>query len=319
MAFERNGYLLIVFISLAISALSACPKRGSDTGSEGGLSPINPVILTPPEPDKIKMAFVPSTEAEKIVDSTKELDKLLSDRLGIPVESVVLPHYVAAVEALGTGDCLVGWLPPLAYIYAHDRHDARMALKAVRKGSANYFGQIIVRAESPYKTLADIRGAKFAFVDPNSTSGYLYPRAMLKQAGIDPDKDLGGSIMAGAHDAVVIAVLQGSVDAGACYVDAREKVLSINSKVMEETRVIAKTDAIPGDSVVLAGERYLTDEWAKKITDALIAVAHSPEGKATIMEIYDIEDLLPATDADYDPVRKMATSLGLDVEKELGK
>ncbi len=300
--------------------LTGCPSRtdnedNSSSASAGGQP--NIAAIDAPDPIEIKMAFVPSTEAEKIVESTIELDKLISSNLGIPVKSVVLPHYVAAVESLGTGDCLVAWIPPLAYIYASDRHNARVALKAVRKGTPFYKGQIIVRTDSDIKTVADLKGKKMAFVDPNSTSGNLYPRALLLAAGIDPDVDLGTSIFSGAHDTVVISVLQGSVDAGACYVDARTRVTDLYPKVMEETRVIVETEPIPGDAVVLAGPKYLSDAWAKRITDALVDVLQSEEGKKIIYDIYEIEDLLPATDADYEPVRKMASGLGLNIEAQL--
>jgi len=301
---------------------AGCPAGGGsgDSSAGGGVAvdgDAAPEPITPPDPEEIKMAFVPSTEAEKIIESTAELDRLIGEELGIPVRSVVLPHYVAAVEALGTGDCLVAWIPPLAYIYANDRHDARMALKAVRRGTPFYKGQIIVRVESDIQTVGDLKGRTFAFVDPNSTSGNLYPRALLIKAGIDPDTDLGTSIFSGAHDTVVIAVLQGSVDAGACYVDARTRVEDIYPTVMEETRVISETDPIPGDAVVLAGPKILSDEWAAKITDAIVSVMHSDEGSKVIHDIYEIEDLLPATDEDYAPVRKMAIDLGLNIEEKL--
>jgi phosphonate transport system substrate-binding protein len=313
--------ILIVAGSFSILTLTGCPKQTSSGESESGVSGFktdgSAEAIPVPDPTEIKMAFVPSTEAEKIVENTAELDKLISDKLGIPVKSVVLPHYVAAVESLGTGDCLVAWIPPLAYIYANDRHGARVVLKAVRKGTPFYKGQIIVRADSDIKTVADLKSRTIAFVDPNSTSGNLYPRALLMAAGIDPDTDLGTSIFSGAHDTVVIAVLQGSVDAGACYVDARTRVVDLYPKVMEETRVIAETEPIPGDAVVLAGPEFLSDEWIKRITDAIIDVMHSEEGKKIIYDIYEIEDLLPTSDADYAPVRKMAESLGLDVEKQL--
>jgi len=311
-----TGAILIGVVCML--ALAACPK-GSNDGDGGTANGAASKPVPVPDPTEIKMAFVPSTEAEKIVENTAELDKLISDKLGIPVKSVVLPHYVAAVESLGTGDCLVAWIPPLAYIYANDRHQARVILKAVRKGTPFYKGQIIVRADSDIQTVADLKGRKMAFVDPNSTSGNLYPRALLLAAGIDPDNDLGTSIFSGAHDTVVIAVLQGSVDAGACYVDARTRVVDLYQKVMDETRVIAETEPIPGDAVVLAGPKFLSDEWVKRITDAIVEVMRSVEGKKVIYDIYEIEDLLPASDADYAPVRKMAESLGLDVEAQLKK
>lgn len=310
--------ILAIIAAVAIVMINGCPKSGGGGGNDARTAQRNGgAIVTPPTPDLLKIAFVPSTEAEKIVEETVEFDKLLSAELGIPVKSVVLPHYVAAVEALGTGDCLVGWIPPLAYVYANERHGARPALIAVRKGQPFYQGQIVVRSDSDILTLDDLRGKRFAFVDPNSTSGNLYPRALLKSAGIDPDSQFKAAIYSGGHDTALIAVLQGSVDACACFVDVRERVKDVYPKVMLETRVLAVTEKIPGDPVVLAGTKYLSDEWAKKITDALLAVMHSEEGKKVIYEIYEIEDLIPASSRDFEVVRKMAEELDMDVAASL--
>src|SRR3990172_3483479 len=95
--------------------------------------------------------------------------------------------------------------------------------------------------------------------------------------------------------------------------------LRITSTIASDPRVIAETEPIPGDAVVLAGPTFLHDEWVKRITDAIVEVMRSVEGKKVIYDIYEIEDLLPASDADYAPVRKMAESLGLDVEAQLKK
>ena len=314
----KPGKFLFIIAPLCLAiALCGCPKGGG--GESGGTSARSSggEAIVPPAPDSVKIAFVPSTEAEKIVEETVEFDKLLGAALGIPVKSVVLPHYVAAVEALGTGDCLVGWIPPLAYIYANDRHGARPALIAVRKGQPYYQGQIVVRADSDIEHLEDLRGKRFAFVDPNSTSGNLYPRALLKAQGIDPDTYFKAAIYSGGHDTALFAVLQGSVDACACFVDVRERVKDVYPNVMQETRVIAVTDNIPGDPVVLAGGKYLSDEWADKITAALLEVMHSPEGKRVIYDIYEIDDLIPATDRDFEVVRRMAKDLDMDVAASL--
>ncbi len=315
----KFGYAILAMFAITAVALNAgCPKSGGGGGSDARTAPRSGgAIIAPPAPELVKIAFVPSTEAEKIVEETVEFDKLLSAELGIPVKSVVLPHYVAAVEALGTGDCLVGWIPPLAYVYANERHGARPALIAVRKGQPFYQGQIVVRADSDIVTLDDLRGKRFAFVDPNSTSGNLYPRALLKSAGIDPDSHFKAVIYSGGHDTALIAVLQGSVDACACFVDVRERVKDVYPNVMLDTRVLAVTEKIPGDPVVLAGEKYLSNDWAKKITDALLAVMHSDAGKKVIFEIYEIDDLIPASSRDFEVVRKMAEELDMDVAASL--
>ena len=82
-----------------------------------------------------------------------------------------------------------------------------------------YKGQFIANKASGIKTLADLKGKTFCFVDPNSTSGSIIPRIILKANGIDPEKDLKAVQNAGSHDNVGIAVYKGDCDAGVTYID----------------------------------------------------------------------------------------------------
>ena len=82
-----------------------------------------------------------------------------------------------------------------------------------------YKGQFIANVASGIKSFADLKGKTFCFVDPNSTSGYIIPRIILKANGIDPDKDFKAVQNAGSHDNVAIAVYKGDCDAGVTYVD----------------------------------------------------------------------------------------------------
>ena len=72
-----------------------------------------------------------------------------------------------------------------------------------------YKGQFIANVDSGIKSFADLKGKTFCFVDPNSTSGYIVPRIILKANGIDPDVDFKATQNAGSHNNVAIAVYQG--------------------------------------------------------------------------------------------------------------
>jgi phosphonate transport system substrate-binding protein len=71
----------------------------------------------------------------------------------------------------------------------------------------------MVRSSSPYRTLADLKGKKIAFVDFNSTSGYIFPRRAMRNQGIDPDNFFGDAIMAGGATQAAMALVNGRVDA----------------------------------------------------------------------------------------------------------
>jgi len=302
---QPASLILLVIIALAAST---CNRPTGDGDADSG-----PVMGSDRKP--IVMAFVPSTEAEKIVEGAGTLMQMLEDETGYRFKDYVATSYIAVVEALGKGHVQVAWLPTLAYVLAHERNGAEVVLKVVRHGRDTYYGLIITRVDSGIETLEDLKGETFAFVDAASASGHLYPRALLLKHGVDPDTDLERYVFAGGHDSAVLAVYKGNVAAGAIYDDAREKFSETIPEVFEQTKVIGKTDPIPSDTVAIAAD--VPPEVAKAITEALLRLVHTEEGKQAMYEIYNVEDLVVAGDGDYDSVRDMATVLDLDLEKQV--
>jgi len=309
--------LIFALLAGTQGVLTSCPKHEETANSakkqEGRLSKPQQNIGTERSP--IVMAFVPSTEAEKIVESAKPLTELLSQKTGYAFKAVVATSYIAVVESLGIGDAHIAWLPPMAYVLAHKRHRARVILKVVRNGKATYYGLICVRKDSGIKSLEELRGKRFAFVEPASASGHLYPRALFLEHGIDPDKDFSQVVFAGSHDSAVLALFNGNVDGAAFYDDAREKFKETMPKVLQETTIIAKTEPIPADNVTVSAS--LPDDVTERVKQALIEIAKDEAGRKILYDIYEIEDLVPADDRDYDSLRKVARILDLDLEEHL--
>jgi phosphonate transport system substrate-binding protein len=203
-------------------------------------------------------------------------------------------------------------------VFAHERNGDRAVLKVVRDGKATYRGQIVVMANSEIKEIADLKGKRVAFTEQASTSGYMYPRALLAANGVDADSDLDEVIFAKSHDAAVVALLNGSADAACCFDDARLNAEKMGfSDIMKTTRILAYTPEIPADNVTLYSQ--LDAELSATIVDGLIKVAADPQGAQILMDLYEVEGLVPATDSDYDPVRQMAQSLGLDLEQKIAE
>lgn len=300
---QRRGLVLAL---LSLFVLGGCFKPQSASQPLG--SEKNPLI----------MAFVPSTEAQNVLSSGEQLAAALQKESGLYFKPSVATSYVGIVEAMGSGTVHVGWLPPLAYVFAHDKNGDEAALKVVRHGKATYRGMVVVMADSPAQTLADLKGKRVAFPDQASASGHLYPRALMLEQGVNPDTDFAETSFSGGHDSALLALLKCSADAACCYDDARTKLLDAGyPDIMEKTRVLAYTADIPADNVTLAAA--LPAELRAKISAGLSAVAASEDGKKILMDLYEIEGLEAATDADYDPVRKMAEVLKLDIEQEVEK
>ncbi|MBE3595901.1 MAG: phosphate/phosphite/phosphonate ABC transporter substrate-binding protein [Hydrogenibacillus sp.] len=261
-----------------------------------------------PYPKKeIVVGLIPSQEAQSLQDKAKPLAGMLSKYLGITVKTYVGTDYTATIEAIGAKQVDVGMFGPQSYVLAHDKGYADVLLASIRNGSKTYRSQIVVANDSPIRSIKDLKGKKIAFVDPASTSGYVYPVAMLKEAGLDTDKDVK-LIEAGGHDKTILALLRGDVDAAFSFDDARTVVEKSDPDVMKKTRILAKSDPIPND--VMSVRSDLSNYWRAKIKEAFKLVSLTDEGKKELKAIYNIDGFADASDSEYDVVRRTYRLIG---------
>ncbi|MFQ5449859.1 MAG: phosphate/phosphite/phosphonate ABC transporter substrate-binding protein [Nitrospinaceae bacterium] len=275
------------------------PLSHSQAGDLG--SPGNPV----------RMMFVPSGDSQVILEGGREIARMLEDRTGLHFQTSVATSYAAVIEAMGAGKVDIGWLATFSYVLAREKYGVDLLLIVVRFGSPFYRGQIMVRADSGIKTLADLKGKTFAFVDPASTSGHLYPKTLLISRGYNPESFFSKTLFAGSHNAVVLSLLKGEVDGGATYDDARAAVARSFPSVFNKIRVIAYTRNIPNDTVT--ARKNLPAALKLKIQNALKELSKTPQGGKILKRVYGISGLVDL-DALFDPVREAGRLLGLNRE-----
>ena len=143
----------------------------------------------------VRFGVEPYDTSAKLVPIYQHIGDLIGEKLGCKVQVFVTTNYNAEIEAMRNDKLEIGEFGPLGYVLAHQ----------VAKAQAV--------AASGIKTVAEIKGHSFAFSDPASTSGHLFPAYGLRKAGLDPDKDVRG-IYAGSHTASFEALYNHKVDAG---------------------------------------------------------------------------------------------------------
>lgn len=259
-------------------------------------------------------SFVPSGDTQEIVAGGEEVADMIFDRTGLVVDVSVATEYAGVIEALSADppSAHIASLATFSYVLAADRGVAEAELVAVRFGSPTYNGQIITRADSDITEIADLDGKTFARPDPLSTSGWIIPMLTLRANGIVPESDLDEIVDAGGHPAVVAAVYNGDVDAGATYVDARGEIEEDNPDVMEEVRVIAISEDIPNDGVQF--HPSVPEEIREAIVNALLEIAETDEGIEALGQAYSWSGLVRRDDTFYDPFRQVLQASGLSVE-----
>jgi len=261
------------------------------------------------------MVFVPSRETDIVLFSGQQIGRMLSVSLGIPVEAVVSTSFSAAIEAMCAGRADVGALNPFGYVLAHEKCGVQVAAVSLRTGLPYYRAQINARADANINKIEDLRGKRFAFVDPASTSGYLFPAAMLKKMGFDPERFFSQSVYAGSHPNVILAIYRGQVDGGASFEDARTTVQAQFPDVMQKIKVIAYTDPIPNDTWSLNPK--LSPQLKARIKDRLLRIAKTPDGQEALRNLYSIEGLTDTVELTQDQVRQMGIRLDAETQERV--
>jgi len=297
----KKWSVLLIVALLATMVLTGCPKKEAALGTEE-----NPIILS----------FVPSGDTPDIIESAEEIANLLSEKTGYVIKGNVATSYSAVIEAMCTGKAHMGTLATFAYILANEKCGVDCALVSVRYGSPYYRGQIIAGADTGITKLEDLKGKTMCWVDAASTSGYIIPRVMLKAAGVDPDTDLAQQTEVGSHDGVALAVYKGDCDAGATYIDVRDRVENEYPDIKEKTVVIAESPEIPND-----GLQFIKDfppDMREKIVKAFLEIMETDEGVEAMGKAYGWAGVVEKDDSFYDPFRAVLDASGIDVE-ELAK
>ncbi|MBI3976353.1 MAG: phosphate/phosphite/phosphonate ABC transporter substrate-binding protein [Armatimonadetes bacterium] len=290
-------------------------------------------------PLKLVMAFVPSLDTETVLASGSQIARLLQVATRYKVEATVPTSYAATIEALCAGRVDIAWFAPLAYVLANARCGAEVGLISVRANLPYFGSQILVRADLGAKSLADLAGKRFAFGDPASTSSALWPAVYIKRKGFDPDAFFSQVIYAGSHDRVVIAIYQGSVDAGATFgdkfgSDARERVIRQFPDVKQKVAILEYVGPpvmpyIPSDTISF--RKDLPREVKQAIIKAMFDIVKTKPGKDAVFKLYQHEGYadynllitkygvnrrqVATLDAFFNPIREAVKLLGLDLSR----
>lgn len=304
MTWKKAGIFLFAVSLLFLAACGSSDDSANDDNSSDGDTYV---------PDSLTVQFVPSQNAETLEAKAKPLEDLLENELDIDVTVSVSTNYNSVVEALASEQIDVGFLPPNAYVQAHDEYGAADVILQSQRYGVNddgtntdelvdsYYTIFITKSDSDIDSIADLKGKTIAFQDITSSAGYVWPAAALLDEGIDPLTDVNPLTLQG-HDAAVTAVLNGEADAAAIFQDARNVVLSDFPDVFEDTKVIAHTEPIPNDTIAV--QTNMDEEWKEKIKQAFINVGESEEGREIVRDIYTHEGYVESQDSNFDIVRE---------------
>ncbi|MBP1048292.1 phosphate/phosphite/phosphonate ABC transporter substrate-binding protein [Enterococcus sp. BWM-S5] len=288
---------------MLLAALTGCGSGDSGSSNEAAK-------------EKLVVQFVPTNNDGTMEAKAKPFAEYLSKKLDREVEVTLATDYSTIVEAMGSGQVDIGIMPPAAYVQAKDM-DAAEAILTSQLGDydqetglplegelTNTFkGEILVREDSDLNKLTDLKGKKIATLSPNSASGYIYPVAELKDAGVDPTTE---ATLTTVNDipSEITAVLNGQMDAAFVFEGARNVFASSfsDNDLFKDLKVLYLTEGdIPNDAIAV--QPAMDDKLKEEIKEVFLGMKDDEDG-AEAMSLWGHQGYEEAADSAYDTIRE---------------
>ncbi len=254
----------------------------------------------------LRVSMIPTTDPSKMLRDAEPLVARLEKATGRKVTLTIPQNYAAVVEALVQGQVEVAHLGGFTFVQASKRAGA---IPLVQRDRDREFHSKFITARDDVRTLADLKGKRFAFGDVNSTSGHLMPAYFMRKEGVDPAV-VDGAIYTGGHDATALAVAERRVDAGALDEAVWER-LTKEGKV-DPTKVRVFWTTPPFLDYVWATRKDLDPGVAKKVAEAFLALDPAKPEDRPILELLSAKGrYVPVDAAAYGPLREAAVREGL--------
>ncbi len=251
----------------------------------------------------LTLALTPSRDPTALKEAGDAFAQTITRISGVPIKAIVASDYAGVIEALRSRRVELAFVHPVGYVLANREAGCQILVRDIWQGKVAYTARFYVRKDRGIRSLEDLRGKTVAFVDPASSSGYIYPMVLLIKQGLVRDRDpktfFKEALFTGTHEAALQSVLHGRVDAAASFDKAPELHLK-DPALVAQLGFVGETAEIPEAGI--CARPGVPAEPLARVKRALLSIK-GPEYAALLKQIYDIDGFIEASDRDYEPVR----------------
>lgn len=301
----RRLGLGVLALTLALS--SGCASTSSHRVIQ--LSSLHPLPAPPAGeiiPLRISVAAVISPRGT--VESYQPLLSYLSEALDRPVELVQRRTYAETNDLVESGEVDLAFVCTSAYITGHDEFDMRLLVAPEVNGATTYHSLLIVPMDSPAQTMTDLQGKVFAFTDPISNSGRVYPTYLVQQLGFTPATFFARTFFTYNHDDAIRAVADRLADGAAVDSLVYEYAIERDPSLSERVRIIHRSPAFGIPPVVVSPT--IRPQTQALLQETLLGMRKSSEGQAALTSL-GIDAFVLIDDSAYDSVRELINEVGI--------
>jgi phosphonate transport system substrate-binding protein len=292
--------ILIVF-SICLSFLVGCTSKEP-----------TPPPKKQPAGRVLAIGLIPEQDIFKQMERYKPLAEYIFKKTGYKIELLILPRYGDVIDHFVSKNMDGAFFGSFVYTLAHARIGVEVLARPENlKGVSTYHGLIFVRKDSGIRTVKDMKGKRFAFVDKATTAGYLLPLAYFRENNItDYTTFFRETYFTGTHDSAIYDVLDGKADIGAAKNTIYEKLEEADSRVKEKLLILKKSPDVPENAL---GLRKDIDEAVRmKLKEVLLGMDNDPEGK-DVLKQFGARRFIETTNDDYEPVISYCKYINLNL------
>lgn len=260
-------------------------------------------------PDVLRVSAIPDENPNELLRIYRPFAEYLAKALGMKVQFTPVVDYAATVEGLAAKKLDLVWYGGFTSVQAVRRTGGTARRLALRQEDAEFKSVFVSKPGSGIKSLQDLKGKTFAFGSVGSTSGHLMPRAFLLQANLNPERDFKQVAYSGAHDATILWVESGKVDAGALNFLVWDKFLQ--QKKMDLAKVNVFYTTPPYVDYVWTARGDLDPGLQDKITAAFLRLDYANPEHRTLLDLHRTKKYIKANDADWKGTEEAAIAAGL--------
>ena len=226
----------------------------------------------------------------------------LSNKIGYPVEFVRRKSYREVMDLLDTGQIDFAWICGYPFVKKRDPEFIQLMSVPVYAGAPLYHSFIIVHKDSPYQSIDDLKDKVFAFSDPESNSGYLFPQYLLASKGKTPEEHFRQTFFTYNHAETVEAVAEQFANGGAVDSYIWEYMKDKRPELAGKTRVIKKSQAFGFPPLV--ARIGVDPDIIHKMKQTLLGMSGDAEGLRFLSGLKLDRFGEPSSDL-FDSIRKM--------------
>ena len=298
-------FIFTVLITFLLSSCASAKKVDAFVDLNN-LSPLPTPLENEVIPLKVAIAAVISPRGS--AESYALLLDYLSSELGRPVEAVQRRTYMEVNDLIQSGEVDLAFVCTSSYLVGQRDFGMQLLAAPVVHGEVDYRAQIIVPAESSAKDLSDLRGTVFAFTDPISFTGRIYPTYLLQQLGENPENFFLRTFFTYSHEDAIEAVADGVADGASVDSLVLDFAIDRNPEIASRIQIIHTSEPFGIPPVVV--NPGIRPQLRAQLEDILLNMHHASQGLAALRAL-DYDQFVLINDDAYQSAKAIQTQINL--------